>query len=72
MSGCIFDGISRNYVIYDGDNPSNHNLLLLAVKSLSNMAYVRSTNLKQTNRVLCSWNTATSTDIELYKHCIDT
>ena len=27
MSGCIFDGIIRNNVIYDGDNPSNHNLL---------------------------------------------
>ena len=33
MSGCIFDGIRRNNVIYDGDNPSNRNLLFLAVKS---------------------------------------
>ena len=72
MSGCIFDGIRRNNVIYDGDNPSNHNLLFLAVKSLSNMAHVRSINSKPTNRVLCSWNKATATDIELYKHCIDT
>ena len=36
------------------------------------MAYVRSINSNQTNRVLCSWNKATATDIELYKHCIDT
>ena len=72
MSGCIFDGISRNNVIYDGDNPSNHNLLFLAVKSLSNMAYVRSIHSNQTNRVLRSWNKVTATDIELYRHCIDT
>ena len=72
MSECIFDGIIRNNVIYDGDNPSNHNLLFLAVKSLSNMAYIRSINSKPTNRVLCSWNKATATDIELHKHCIDT
>ena len=30
MSGCIFDGIIRDNVLYDGDNPSNHNLLFLA------------------------------------------
>ena len=72
MSGCIFDGIIRNNVIYDGDNPSNHNLKFLAVKSISNMAYVRSINSNQTNRALCSWNKATDTDMELYKHCIDT
>ena len=72
MSGCIFDGIIRNHVIYDGDNPSNHNLLFLAVTSLSNMSYIRSRNSNQTNREVCSWHKAKPTDIELYKHCIDT
>ena len=72
MSGCISDGIIRNNVIYDGDSPSNHNLLFLAVNNLSNMAYVRSINSNQIHREVCSWNKATATDIELYKHCIDT
>ena len=71
MSGCIFDGIIRNNVIYDGDNPSTHNLLFLAVTSLSNMSYIRSGYSNQTNRELCSWNKGTATDIELYKHCIE-
>ena len=71
MSGCICDGIIRTNVIYDGENPSNHNLLFLAVKSLSKIAYVRSINSNQTNRVLCSWNKATATDMELYTDCID-
>ena len=69
---CIFDGIIRNNVIYYGDNPSNHNLLFLAVNSLSNTAYVRSINSNHTNRALCSWNKATPTDLELYKQCINT
>ena len=72
MSGCIFGGTIRNNVIYDGDNPSNHNLLFLAITSLSNMSYIRSRNSNQTNREVCSWNKAKHTDIELYKHCIDT
>ena len=32
MNGCLFDGINRNNVIYDGDNPSNHNLLFFSYK----------------------------------------
>ena len=72
MSGCIFDGIIRNNVIYDSDNPSNHNLLFLSVTSLSNMSYIRSRNSNQTNREVCSWHKAKPTDIELYKHCIYT
>ena len=36
------------------------------------MTYVRSINSNQTNRILCSWNKATASDIELYKHCIYT
>ena len=44
MSGCIFEGIIKNNVIYDSDNPSNHYLLFLAVKSVLNMAYVSSIN----------------------------
>ena len=66
-----FDGIIRNNVIYDGDNPSNHNLLFLAVTSLSNMSYIRSRHSNQTNMELCSYNKATATDIELYTDCID-
>ena len=46
--------------------------LFLAVTSLSNMSYIRSRNSNQTNREVCSWNKAKPTDIELYKHCIDT
>ena len=61
--------VSGNKVIYDGDNPSHHNLLFLAVTSLSKMSYVRIYLSFQTNRVLCSWNKA-HTDLELYTNCI--
>ena len=50
MCGYIVDGIIRNNVIYDGDNPSNHDLLFLAVYSLLNMSYIRSRNSNQNNR----------------------
>ena len=63
MSGCIFKGIIRINVMYDGDNPSNHNLLFLDVTSLSNISYIRSRNLNQPNREVCSWNKVKPTDI---------
>ena len=36
------------------------------------MSYIRSRNSNQTNKEVCSRNKAKPTDIELYKHCIDT
>ena len=41
VDNCIFDRIIDNYVIYDGANPSNHNVLYLSIKNFRDMLYAK-------------------------------
>ena len=43
------------YVIYDGANPSNHNVLYLSIKNFRDMLYAKSDCIDRSTKHVCSW-----------------
>ena len=71
VDNCIFDRIIDNYVIYDGVNPSNHNVLYLSIKNFRDMLYAKSDCIDRSTKHVCSWEKASFDDIMSYKANID-
>ena len=55
VDNCIFNRIIDNYVIYDGVNPSNHNVLYLSIKNFRDMLYAKSDCIDRSTKHVCSW-----------------
>ena len=68
---CIFDRIFYNYVICDGANPYNHNVLYLSIKNFRDMLYAKSDCIDRSTKHACSWERASFDDITSYKANID-
>ena len=45
VDNCVFNSITDNYVVYDGNNPSNHNVLYLSITNFKDMYYASLTVL---------------------------
>ena len=60
-----------NYVVYDGNNPSNHNVLYLSITNFKDMYYAKSDCIDHTTEHVCSWERASLDDIVLYKAMLD-
>ena len=71
VDNCIFDRIIDNYVIYDGANPSNHNVLYLSIKNFRDMLHAKSDCIDRSTKHVCSWERASFDDITSYKANID-
>ena len=71
VDNCIFDRIIDNYVIYDGANPSNHNVLYLSIKNFRDMLYAKSDCIDRSTKHACSCERASFDDITSYKANID-
>ena len=68
---CIFDRTIDNYIIYDGANPSNHNVLFLSIKNFRDMLYAKSDCNDSSTKHVCSWERASFDDITSYTVNID-
>ena len=69
---CVLkNSITDNYVVYDGNNPSNHNVLYLYITNFKDMYYAKSDCIDRSTKHVCSRERASLDDIVLYKAVLD-
>ena len=68
---CVFNSITDTYVVYDGANPSNHNVLYLSITNFKDMYYANSDCIGHSTKHVYSWERASRDDIVLYKVVLD-
>ena len=61
-----FNSITDNYVVYDGNNPSIHNVLYLSITNFKDMYYANSDYIDCSTKHVWSWERASLDDIVLY------
>ena len=76
FSACLTPGeridiIINDYVIYDGGNPSNHNVLYLIIKNFRDMLYAKSDCIDRLTKHVCSREITLFYYITSYKTNID-
>ena len=63
--------ITDIYVVYDQNNPSNHNVLYLSITNFKDMYHANSDYINCFTKHVCLWERALFDDIVLYKAMLD-
>ena len=72
MSGNIYENIIKNYVDYNGVNPSNHNLLYLSISnSACDPQTIIDNSIDISNEIKCSWHKASFENLQAYRSALD-
>ena len=58
----------NNYVVFDADNQSDHNVILLLLYSISSHLFVPTTS--PNSSINCNWSKAAQADIQSYQNCL--
>ena len=63
VDNCVFNTITDNYVVHDGNNPSNHNALYLSITNFKDIYYANSDCFDRSTKHVCSWERASLNDL---------
>ena len=65
----IFKKIKNNDVVFDVDNQSDHNVIVLLLYAISSHLFVPTTS--HNSSINCNWSKAAQADIKSYQNCLN-